>query len=719
MKTFCATFKKIAYILISVALLFTALSLVRYDAKDKPEAVRVWGITDVVTLENTGYTATVGDAGLSCTPNAEDPYLLLSLNGESFDLVYLNFEQPISEMKTAVLYYSTDGSFQPSMSVSPRKSVDERQLIFCVPQVENGAALRLHLNGEFTLQGIELLQLGGSDPVPLAWNIRATVILAAALLILLLIERKFGYFAWLGEKATAEIAYCKELIAVRKRARLILHAVTLLSTAALVAMVGIFVLLGYFTTTTILGVFAGTLAVLALQLVDRVLSDRGAEPAKLFLTVTLLLGMMMCYAMPPALYVSWDDETHFRRSYDLVHYLDGEVTLAERRILTHRQFPVDSYAEDPQAFVYSLVRGESVTVKTEPHMSNPYTALSYLPMMLTQLLLWGTNADVLTLILLCRLANLLAYALITYFGIRKLKSGAKIFAAVAMLPTAFFLACSCNYDFFLTAWFAYAFATLIAALQRPDRKIGTADTVKIMVAFLMGCAPKAIYCFMMLPLLFLGRDRFESPKHAKRFRMWTLIVIGFILATLVVPGLVVPDLYTDTRGGSDVSSGGQIKFILQNPFEYAVILLRFLGGYCSLAQLNTSGTFFAYLGGTHTFFGTVAGFVLLYCVFTDRREGDRYERMQPTRWLMLAACFAQLVLIVTSLYVGYTPVGHDTINGCQYRYIFPLLIPFCFFLAPKGIKCVINPKFQKLFVFGCLAFSVAFSFFNAYLKTMI
>ena len=40
MKTFCATVKKIAYILISVALLFTALSLVRYDAKDKPKAVR-------------------------------------------------------------------------------------------------------------------------------------------------------------------------------------------------------------------------------------------------------------------------------------------------------------------------------------------------------------------------------------------------------------------------------------------------------------------------------------------------------------------------------------------------------------------------------------------------------------------------------------------------------------------------------------------------------
>lgn len=710
--------KKISYLLISIALLFTALSLVRFHDTSEPETVRTWGIAEVVSLETVNYETTVSDTGLSCTPNAEKAYLKLPLNGECFNLVYLNFAEPIPDMGSSFLYYTTDGSYDQSAGYAPHYSTDEKQMIFCIPNVEGGVEALFYLDGAFTLQSISVLQLSDA-PLPLTWSFRATAVLAVMLLALILAERKLGYFAYLRARVVGEISYVRALFANGKRAKLILHLANLLVTAFLAAAVCVFVLIGHYTNVSILCVFAGTVLVIALQLLDRIASGRGAEPAKLFLAVTLLLGMMMCYSMPPSMYVSWDDETHFRRSYDLVHFLDGENSLSERRVISYRTFPVNSYADDPQSFVYSVIDGSAISVRTDAYMSNPYSAVSYLPMMLTQLLLWLTGADAVTLILLCRFANLLAYAFFIYFGIRKLKNGAWIFAAVCMIPTAFFLACSCNYDFWLTAWFVYAFSTLISVLQSPDRKFAVSDMVKILVAFLLGCAPKAIYCFMMLPLLFLKKEKFESPKHAKRFRMWTLITLGFILATVVVPGLVVPDLYTDTRGGSDVSSGGQIQFILSHPFAYARILLKFLGEYCSLVQMNGSSAFFAYLGNSLSFFGTVAAFMLLYCVFTDRREGDGYELMQPNRWLTLATCFVQLVLIVTSLYVGFTPVGHETVNGCQYRYIIPLLVPFCYFMAPKGIKCSIDPKFQNAFVFGALAFNVAFSFFNAYLVTML
>ena len=221
---------------------------------------------------------------------------------------------------------------------------------------------------------------------------------------------------------------------------------------------------------------------------------------------------------------------------------------------------------------------------------------------------------------------------------------------------------------------------------------------------------------MILPLLFIPNEKLGGKEQAKSFRKWMVILIGIIVATLVVPGLLVSDVYTDNRGGADVSSGGQISYILSNPFRYAHVLLRFLSDFCSFSQFNTWSGYFAYLGNPHVAFGSFSCLLLVFCTFTDRsNEGALYTKMQGIRWATLATAFVQLVLIVTALYVGFTPVGSETINGVSYRYIFPLLGPICFFLAPARLRCEINAKLQSALVYGGLAVTVLFAFFNSYI----
>ena len=38
-------------------------------------------------------------------------------------------------------------------------------------------------------------------------------------------------------------------------------------------------------------------------------------------------------------------------------------------------------------------------------------------------------------------------------------------------------------------------------------------------------------------------------------------------------------------------------------------------------------------------------------------------------------CLFSLVLVATALYVSFTPVGLATVNGCQTRYVIPVLVP--------------------------------------------
>ena len=704
--------KKLSYLLLTLILIFSLLCTVSHRGAEL-------GRRDDYSLDAIdgsrafGYLVEENGENIRFTPTQENPYLPFNGGGREIRFLVLEFAEPIDDAYPKISATQTDEMSEDVAWYSGLRSTDSRRVIFALRADMPTEHLWLRIADTCTLRAIYTADYVGEPS--LGFNPMALVLFAVVLAVLLLTERKFGYFAYLKSLLAALVDTVKASRRDGKTWLFVLQLLTWTVTLLYLVGLGILFLLGAYTKATLLAVFVGTLATLILQLAMRILSGKGASVAKLFLICVLLVGIMFCFTMPPTLYVCWDDDAHFDNAFELVHLFSDEAKLSEKLIYTHGLYPIADYQADPSALIDRLVSGESTDVLLNPTFCNPYQALAYLPMMLGVGLTAIAGADVVQMLLLSRLFTLLTYALVIYFGIRRLKSGAYLAATIAMIPTAIFLACSINYDYWMTAWMIFGFAYLISLLQRPERKIGGKEIAAMLVAFFLAFGPKAIYTFLLLPILFLKKDRFTSPKTAKKCRRWTLAVIAFVLATLVVPAFVAPNLYTDTRGGSDVSAGGQIAFILSNPFQYARILLRFLSEYTSFVSLGTSGMLFAYLGYAPIFYGTVISFVLLYTIFTDRSEDDAYGTMQGMRWVTLLTVFVQIVLIVTSLYVGYTPVGHETINGCQYRYIFPLLFPFCFFLAPKGLRASVNPRLQSLFVFGSMALAAMFSYYQGYL----
>ena len=98
-----------------------------------------------------------------------------------------------------------------------------------------------------------------------------------------------------------------------------------------------------------------------------------------------------------------------------------------------------------------------------------------------------------------------------------------------------------------------------------------------------------------------------------------------IVLSFAVPMLFNSDTQTDVRGGSDVSASGQIAFILQNPFEYARILISFIKNYVSLSTMSSHISMFAWLGMGNEIYSLIAILVLFFFVFTDRSELDRFN----------------------------------------------------------------------------------------------
>ena len=75
-----------------------------------------------------------------------------------------------------------------------------------------------------------------------------------------------------------------------------------------------------------------------------------------------------------------------------------------------------------------------------------------------------------------------------------------------------------------------------------------------------------------------------------------------------------------------------------------------------------------------------------YTVLTDQREEEKTKPALWQRGAILLAVFCVLCLIWTALYLSFTPVGADQINGVQGRYYIPLTLLLLLAVAPSALK---------------------------------
>ena len=153
----------------------------------------------------------------------------------------------------------------------------------------------------------------------------------------------------------------------------------------------------------------------------------------------------------------------------------------------------------------------------------------------------------------------------------------------------------------------------------------------------------------------------------------------------------------DLRGGNTVNSAEQFTYIFQHPVEYSKVLINYLLDYLSLATacIYTSG-----LG----FFGIAQDFgifiiLAILATIVDKNKYDIYTSRGVIKIANIIIFAITICMIATALYISFTPVGHETINGCQPRYIVPLLFPLLATIGPKKITFNLTEKCKKLIFF--------------------
>jgi uncharacterized membrane protein len=312
------------------------------------------------------------------------------------------------------------------------------------------------------------------------------------------------------------------------------------------------------------------------------------------------------------------------------------------------------------------------------------------------------------------IATLLAYSLLCYFALRKIKSGKMILAVIALLPTNIFLASSYSYDYWVTGFSLLGMAYFIGNCQDKDGYISTKDTIIMVAAFALACIPKQVYIMFMLIPFFMPREKIRNKK-----KYYALCASGFVflLLSFGIRSMNSIGGEGDTRGG-DVNPSAQLHNILSNIPNYIALMIDFLEGYFSIGTTDEYMTCFAYLG-TAKYGAELATILLITVTATDKDICDQYHIKWPVKSYLLLTFLATSVLMASALYISFTPVGSDVINGCQARYMTPLLYPL---LATIGSGKLINKMNRSVYnyvILGIMSVIVMYGIYDTMLFRMI
>ena len=451
------------------------------------------------------------------------------------------------------------------------------------------------------------------------------------------------------------------------------------------------------------GYLAGISSVaLALLIYHRKAIGQSAEWG--FLIISLSAGITMCLLMPTIAEVSWDGQIHFDSSVAMSYVCRAEYTGADVLMCqadavkqtgiikagdTTALWTVSLASSDQEqsnSIILERAASEPIVTKngTERLDGATYVSAAMVGRIPNAIGLWTGrlfHLDSIGQYFLGRLASVICYCLVFFFAIRGLRSGKLIVSAIGLIPVSLLMAANFSYDPWCTSWIALSLSRFARELQYRDRKLTPVGTCAILIPFILGALVKAVLFPLALVFLMMPKDKFASKKAGAGYRACVVLSAGVLVLSFVLPFLFSTGSTSDVRGGSDVSSPGQVAGILAQPLGYASLLVHFYGSILAPRALWEWGplVYFAYVTIPNSLAVSIlsTGEIAALGVTTalDRNESSRYHLQGRLAASSIVGIACSLALIATALYVSFTPVGLDTILGVQYRYLIPLLCP--------------------------------------------
>ena len=716
--------KIVFHIMISLLLVFFLFSLVGYSAKSDTRKVHTIGEESFSELPKSGYDISMDKNGKNIvyTPNNNDPWTLLTFPQQyNLDYIIINFNESATLNPDVVVYYSTEGEpFSHTQVEAHYEVVDYSRRFIAVPmRGANCISIRLDIDASFSIKSVDFYDVEILSEPQYSFNIVVFLMLLGLVLLLIIFESKIGYFHSVRDVIRGVIHTNIQFFKEKRYFVLALSIVRWISNIVLFSAVGSVFIRSKAENKITVVIFIISAVSVALNIAYKIITQHYISPARFFFIVALIIGVMLAVCLPFTTYNVPDEEIHYACVTEVKHFLfNDSVSLADLR-MQWRVYANQPYIEDsPDQFEF-LAYDDSVQFSLPARSLNLYNRLAHFPAAIILAFADLLGLSFVQKFLFCKMFNLLVFVFLITLGIRRMKSGAYVMSAIFLFPSVLVLASSFSYDCWIIAFIPHAMAYFISELQMPEKKITTRDMVIMFGAMIIGCAPKAVYFVLMIPFLFMYKKKFESKKQHKIYVLACLYSMLVVMLSFVVPFFIDMGGASDYRGGDSVNAGEQLSFILSNIPEYISILFKFMSEFLSFRNMSVNIISHTYFNSPLEIYATILIFVMFFATFTDKSEKDLFNNRHLIKTVSILACVATAVVVSTALYLAFTPVGYHTINGVQYRYIFPIMPLFFYCLCPSRIICNTNKKVTQTVVYGISAIVNVLVFYDYYISLLL
>ena len=453
-------------------------------------------------------------------------------------------------------------------------------------------------------------------------------------------------------------------------------------------------------------VFSSNILIMGICLLVIFRKKIGKEIEYGFAVIALALGIVFVISIPTNK-IGWDEETHFKRAYEMSLYPGEEQVSSEiaaqfraDTVYNYPYFQPQSYEEKQNLnglMNYYYQDGDhAVTVKGK--LCGVYTP-GLVPQALAMKIARAMGMSFDCIFLAGRFAELLLYVFVMFFTIRIIPMGKRVLTFISLTPTSLFLAVTYTYDTVVFCFISLAFAIMMREWLAEKENVNMKRMLLANVFLIIGCLPKAIYAPVALIQTLIPAKRYENKKKRNQMMVVAGIVFLLLLASFVIPQMLNPSAMEDVRGGANVDSGQQMSLILTHPFAYAGIVLKNI--WTSFADYAFAEACYRLLGHLEPApFRYLIPILVVFLIATDYTEKLNRKINWKQKTGILIFLGMSVVLIWTALYVAFTALGSTSIGGVQGRYYRPLLWMLYLVCSSNFVEIKASNRQYNRFVLG-------------------
>lgn len=446
------------------------------------------------------------------------------------------------------------------------------------------------------------------------------------------------------------------------------------------------------------------------------------RPEWILVVIGLTIGCYFIY-MNGIQENGWDEQIHFNTAYQLS--FSGEMIETNNTIqMMQERIPQNAYNtyEEKELYTQYLNNNFSAGVETvERTIRWSYKQTGYVIQVFAVWLGQILNLSFNNLYMFGRFFNLCTYLFLMFLSIKLVPKRKNMILALALIPTQIYIASTYTYDAVINGFLMLGFVFWLKIIWEENTEKTIVYLLGSIFSFLIGSLSKAIYIPLVLLCCCVPKNKFHSLKQYYVF--WGVIISGCILVILSFAFPVIKLTATNQVGMMGDSRGGntdvvlQLRSILKQPLGYVSMLGKEI--------IQSAGKFLLGNEGLANFgrmrelpedFMCIMVPWFLVASFVKKDENN-INISFGSKMVLLAAILTIIIFIWSAMYLVYTPIGLNQINGVQARYYFPLLAPLIIVLDKINIsmKNLENGLYLKI-ISGVPCFILFVALYNLFLK---